>query len=113
MNLIQKLITYIHLRRNHVRNAWTYSPLVKFDYWLIAGILSLIALLAFISHKHNQDVMYVSIQQEKQLQTLKTALARQNNAHLEAVIVSILNGRVKIDGIHRAICVLDVNGECV
>lgn len=113
MSLIQKIFSYIHLRRLGVKNAWTRGPLLAIDYLLI--LICVCSLLIAITLYYKVEIDNAFTEKDKRAQQAKTSLDLANetiNKH-EKVIISMLKGRVKVDGITRTVCLMKATGECL
>lgn len=112
MNLLQKLQHYYHLRKLNIRNAWIKSPLTDDDYWLITMIVCIILILSVLSYANEIDSMNVSLIQNNQSYAQKVANLSHLNTKQELIIVSMLQGSVKIDGRIKTMCIINAAGDC-
>ncbi len=112
MHLPFKIYNYIRLRNMGVRNAWIKSPLTDDDYWLITMIVCIILILSVLSYANEIDSMNVSLIQNNQSYAQKVANLSHLNTKQELIIVSMLQGSVKIDGRIKTMCIINAAGDC-
>lgn len=113
MNLIQKLNSYLHLKKFNVRKSWTKSALTTFDYYLITWIIAAILLAIAYTWRveiDNAKLNYAARINFMRAEHVKTTKAMQR---YENLLIAGLNGQyVKVEGVTRRMAFCDAAGEC-
>lgn len=117
MNLLEKLICYINLKRKHVRHAFCTAfcnnKLTPLDCYFIILVITLI--LACVTLHFADSINNAFTESEKRAQTalkLKTDAFKQLNQR-EYIIAHMLNGNyVRLDGVKRKVKLCDSAGVC-
>lgn len=115
MNLYHKLKLYLKLSSLNHRH-----PSIAFDGKLTDGdkycitFIICIALIAITLHfKREIDGELVSLAQQVNKSASESVKYKTALDKSELIIVSMLNGSVKIDGRLKTICVINAVGECL
>jgi len=117
MNLLEKLICYINLKRKHVRHAFCTAfcnnKLTQGDWYFI--ILTITLILACVTLHFAESIDNAFTESEKRAQTaLKLKLnAFKQLQEREYIIAHMLNGNyVRLDGVKRKVKLCDASGDC-
>lgn len=117
MNLLQKLILFINLKRKNVRHAFctafcNNNRLTDGDYFFIIVVVCLLGIWAALELKEEIDTYTIKLSENNA--KLSTLYARSEaKAHFnEKLVVSMLNGKIIVDGRLKSLCVYDAGGSC-
>ena len=105
MNLLYRLNTYFYLKNRKVNRAWTPGKIRESEKMGIIILLAAIALFIAVQIIH-------SIDDSRMYQHQRATDAENAVNDRELIIASMMNGRVKIEGVHKTIKVCDYNGTC-
>jgi translation elongation factor EF-Ts len=116
MNIFQKISTYftiLRLSKSHSKAKYAFAGrFVESDYYLIVLTIAIIALVTVLAFKTEIDgitsASAESVARARQIANNAKAQELKN----EAIIISMLNGRVKRDGSVKTVCILKASGDC-
>lgn len=115
MNIYQKFIQFHYWYKNGLkRQAWQVllQPFTKFEQSAIAILLAIGFVAAFLAYSGNVKAELVQAYQAQQINALQTLKLQKLVTSKEEIIVSMLNGSVKVDGKIKTLCVITAAGLC-
>ena len=105
MGLLWKLKTYHTLSKLNVNRAWTHGNLRESEKMGIIILIAAIALFVSLQIIHSID--------DSRIRQHQRATSAENAVNdRELIIASMMNGRVKIEGVHRTVKLCNAAGEC-
>ena len=116
MNLLQKMKQYLALRKQgfcpKTAMQCFKQPLTEGDYVALIVCVAAILIITVLVWKDEIDGNMAALNALHNKMAVEAKNERAQRKHLEMVTVSMLNGRVFIDGKLTAICRLKASGDC-